>query len=381
MLQENGGCRKVGQISCNANSGCWFTFSMELLPTSFTPAFDPSVIQQRLHRLLVPGVITDSDLERRCDRLDECFRVYVALSPHGLWAPGLVLTDEMRVVSDLYLPLSEIRHAFDRLFSRALCFSPFAGVSPLHGSCCWLDVLHRLGALVSEPNPASLLRRLMTDKAFRCRFLFALFLPRRYGGSFDRYPFQRAFLRQWLSDNWARLAGGVRCLDAACGSGEGTYEMAMELQACGYEPQMCVVTGTTLEPLELFAAAHAYFPHDQGRQDVFRRRIIALRADGFTERLRFGLEDLTCPVARAEEYDVILCNGLLGGPFFDEAGKTAAVVRHLAGRLAPGGVLLAADRFHEGWRRRIPRELLVEIVRQSGLTPLCPREGVGGVKR
>lgn len=353
---------------------------MELLPISFTPAFDSSVILQRLHRLLAPGIIADHDLERRCVRLDERFRVYAALSPHGLWAPGLVLTDEMRVASELYVPLSEIRHAFDRLLSRALRFAPFPDASPLHGSCCWLDVLHGLGALISEPNPASLLLRLMTDEAFRCRFLFALFLPRRYGGGFDRYPFQRAFLRQWLGDNRARLSGGIRCLDAGCGSGEGTYEMAMELLTCGYEARMCVVTGTTLEPLELFAAAHAFFPHNQNRQDAFRRRVEALCAAGMMAQLRFGLENLTCSEAGAEEYDVILCNGLLGGPFLAEPGKTAAVIRRLAGRLAPGGILLAADRFHGGWRRKMSREMLGEMVRQSGLTPLCPEEGIAGVK-
>lgn len=353
---------------------------MEQLPLSFTPAFDSCSIRQRLQRLLVPGVIVDSDLERRCERLGERFRVYASSSPHGLWAPGLVLTDEIRVMSDLYLPLTEIRPAFHRLFSRTLRFSPFPGASPLHGSRCWLDVLHSLRSLVPEPNPASLLRRLMADDAFRCRFFFALFLPRRYGGNFGRYPSQLAFLRQWLDANRARLGGRARCLDAACGSGEGTYEMAMALRACGYEAQMCLVTGTTLEPLELFAAAHAYFPHDPQRQETFRRHTETLYRDGMAARLRFGLEDLTSFVTREGDYDVILCNGLLGGPFLAEPGEVTAVLRRLAGRLAPGGVLLAADRFHEGWRSKMSREMLVEMLRQSGLVPLCPEEGIGGVK-
>ncbi|HEY6838673.1 MAG TPA: chemotaxis protein CheR [Geobacteraceae bacterium] len=347
---------------------------------SYTPAFAPEVIRQRLERLVVPGAIGDSDLERRCVRLDERFRVYASSAPHGLWSPGLVLTDETRVVSDLYLPLDEIRAAFDRLFTRALRFSPFPGASPLQGASCWLDILHSLQLLVTEPNPAPLLRRLMTDETFRQQFFFALFLPHRYGGSFTRYPGQLAFLRRWLAENRGRLAGAVRCLDAACGSGEGTYDIALEVAACGYEPRHITIDGTTLEPLELFAAAHAYFPHDPGRQEAFRRRIATLFTDGSPARLRFSLENLLCSAPQKECYDVVLCNGLLGGPMLTERSAVEAVVRSLTHRLAPGGILLAADRFHAGWRKKLSKEELGEMIGQSGLAPLCPEEGIGGVK-
>ena len=347
---------------------------------TFTPEFDPAAVRRELSRLLVPGVLADADLEGRLVRLDDRFRVYAASSPHGLWAPGLVVTDEMRRLADLYLPQGEVRQAFRRLSAIALTFSPCLEASLLHIANCWLDVLTELHPHVQRANPAHLLWRLMADEGDRCRFLFACFLPRRYGGAFGRYPAQAAFLSRWLGANRLRLAHGVRCLDAACGCGEGTYELARLVLECGYPADAMTVTGTTLEPFELFAAAHGFFPHDPGRQAGFLRAVEPLRCGRETARLRFMLEDLRSSARVGAGYDVILCNGVLGGPFFSREEDVAPVIERLAGRLAPGGVLLAADRFHAGWKRTMTPDAIAALLRRNGLRPVLIEEGVGGVK-
>ncbi|HEX8961147.1 MAG TPA: CheR family methyltransferase [Geobacteraceae bacterium] len=343
----------------------------------YSPSLDPGEIGKRLARLLVPGRITDRDLERRIARLDERFRVYAACSPHGLWAPGLALTREMRGSAELYLPLAEIRRAFQRLFSLSLRFDPFLPASVVHSSTSWPDALHVLSPLVREANPATLLRLLSADSEFRARFLFSLFLPRRYGGTFSRYPAQLAFLEKWLATH--RPSRAMRCLDAACGSGEGTYELTLLLLAQGFGPRKIAVHGTTVEPLELFAAAHGWFPHDAVRQEAFRRRIRPIFADGAAERIIFSHEDLTADGRGAEErYDIILCNGLLGGPLLSGRTELEVTVRGLCGRLKGGGILLAADRFHAGWKRPAPDGLIRTLLAENGLQVLACDEGVAG---
>ena len=346
----------------------------------FRPTLDHSEIRKLLRRLLIPGPLDDRDLESRISRLAERFRVYAACSPHGLWAPGLALTQEMRGTVEAYLPLAEIQRTFHRFLTLSLTYDPFLPASAVHTSTDWLDALHRLQPLVREANPARLLRHLMADEEYRCQFLFSLFLPHHYGGTFDRYPAQGALLRNWLTAT--RPEGVVRCLDAACGSGEGSYELAMLLLDRGYVPENIEVHGATVEPLELFAAAHGWFPHDPERQTAYRRRIRRLFADGTVERIVVYREDLIEEEGSAgEAYDVIICNGLLGGPLLNEREKLAATVGRLCARLKPGGILLAADRFHGGGKRATPTDVLRKMLAGNGLTLLTSCEGVAGVKQ
>jgi SAM-dependent methyltransferase len=221
----------------------------------------------------------------------------------------------------------------------------------------------------------------MADEDYRRRFIFANFMPSRYGGGFGRYPGQARFLAGWLDGNRARIAAGVRCLDAGCGSGEGTYELAQLLLDMGFAAASIHVRGATLEPLELFAAAHAFFPHDREREEAFRQRIRPLFACGAAENISFHLEELGCMnSAEGKGYDIILCNGLLGGPFFNEPGGLTETVRRISRRLNPGGILLAASRFHGGWKKLLSDQALREIFRACGLKVMEVAEGVGGVR-
>jgi hypothetical protein len=133
--------------------------------------------------------------------------------------------------------------------------------------------------------------------------------------------------------------------------------------------------------VELFAAAHGYFPHDAGRETAYRQHIQPLFAAGTSGRLCFRQEDLGLGESGVVGgYDLILCNGLLGGPALHEEEKIARVVRILTGRLRPAGVLLAADRFHDGWKKSAPKKLLGNIFAASGLEQLSIGEGVAGIK-
>lgn len=358
-----------------------FNFSMERLGLRYTPQFDQAAIERNLQKLFVSHPPVDRAMEGHVAKLAKMFRAYCASYPYGLWAPGLVVTGEMRLLTELYLPLAEIRHAFEHLFAAALRFVPFRPASLIHTAANWLDVLDGLLPVVRRADPASLLLNLTNDEVARRRFLFGNFQPARYGGGFGRYPAQASFLRKWLTVNRPRLAGGVRCLDAACGSGEGTYELAMLIIGSGFAVDSLHVGGATIEPLELFAAAHGYFPHDPERQSAYRARLGSLVTSGAMRKIVFTQEDLSNPAhSEAERYDVILCNGLLGGPFLHAAENLRETVERLARRLRAGGILLAADRFHGGWKKRVSDDLLRSIWKECGLRLLPVAEGIAGMK-
>jgi len=354
---------------------------MEHGKISYISTLDGERTEKELREILEPGRIEDRDLERRIDRLSERFRTYTKCYPYGLWAQGLSFCVEMRNLTEVYLPMEEIVHAFDRLFSLSLIFTPIRAASILHGSTGWLDFLQKIRPEVKRPEPANLLRGLMADEGDRRRFIFANFTPASYGGGFGRYSGQTRFLAKWLEENRERLAGGVRCLDTACGTGEGTYDLARLLVEKGFSSSSICVVGTSMEPLELFAAAHAYFPHDPIRETGYRRSIGKLLDLGVFERMSFRLEVLgRGPVHKEERFDIILCNGFLGGPFIHKKERIEETLDDLVGRLAPEGVLLATNRFHGGWTNLVSEESLRGMLERCGLGLLPVADGVGGVR-
>jgi SAM-dependent methyltransferase len=354
---------------------------MEHGKISYAPTLDAMRSENDLRELLVPGVMVDRGLERRIERLSERFRTYARRYPYGLWAQGLSESLEMRNMTEVYLPMEEIVRAFDRLFSLSLRFAPFRPSSILHASSGWLDFLQRIQPNVKRPDPGKLLKGLAADEGERRRFIFANFMPPRYGGGFGRYSGQTRFLAEWLEENRKRLAGSVRCLDTACGSGEGTYDLARLLLAKGFSPGSIYIAGSSMEPLELFAAAHASFPHDPIREIKYRQSIGRLRDSGVFERMSFSLEMLgSGSVHGGEKFDIILCNGFLGGPFMHDKEGIEETLAELAGRLAPGGALLATNRFHGGWGHLVSEETMQRMLVRCGLGLLPVADGVGGVR-
>lgn len=345
----------------------------------YLPTLDKDEACRRLGRLLVDGSLDDPHLLGRIERLARDFRSYAASYPLPLWAPGLVIDNEMRGWTEALFPVAGTAAVFDLLLRRGCHFPPLLAGSYLHSSPSWPDLLQKLRCQVTGCDPAVLLRGLARDPHRRRNFLFALLLPHHFGGGFDRYPLQTRWIGSWLEENRARLAGRVRTLDSACGSGEGTYGLAEAAAQAGYGAAGCRVDGSTIEPIELFAGAHAFFPHDARREQEYRARVAPLLA-AQSIPIGFYLDEVGREGGGGEPYDLVLCNGLLAGPLLHEPDQLAQAIRALALRLAPGGVLLAADRFHAGWRRRIPAASMCELMRQHGLIPLEVPEGIGGSK-
>ncbi len=261
----------------------------------------------------------------------------------------------------------------------------------------WADVLVLLPPRFQfSANPARLLEELLSDRELLAEFLFASFLPRRFYGGFGRYPGQEEYIRQWLAthplSNSHQKSGQkrLRCLDAACGTGEDSYDLAALLKESGFAPDEVQIEGWTLEPLEVWAASHLRFPHDRQREALFRRETAWLFESGYQACIRFKSADLTKNLGlplwqRGIEgdftrFDLILCNGLLGGPIINEPAKLEQVVSNLAGLLAPGGLLLAADSFHGGWKSSCRDAGLKELFLRIGLKGVDVGEGIGGLK-
>lgn len=310
-------------------------------------------------------------------RLQRRFEIYAATSPAPLAGYGVRVTPELRYQCELYLPLEEIRRLFYRYYRASLCHAPILGSTPFATALSWADCL--AGWAQQDPNPARLLDRLLLDPELHERFIYASFLPLRFSGpGFCRYPGQLSWLRGWLEQRRAGQQGPVRCLDAACGSGEGSWELLELASETGWQPQQLMIDGWTLDPLEVYAARQRYLPHAPRRQAGYRQRTGPLLTQGWAGWLRFQAVDLLGNSWPAGRFELIVCNGLLGGPLLHRQPELQQVVAALAGRLQPGGWLLAADRFHGGWQRQVTGEQLAGLFRQAGLVVQTAGEGIAG---
>lgn len=352
--------------------------------TPSPPIFRADVAAETLRRDLslffTRERIDDERLLAAIRRLDLAYHRYLVLYPYGLWAPGLVVTPEMRRTTDLLLPLDQVHSAF-RCFSRcAHRLAPSSDIPLFHGATSWLDLMPRLPAGLRILNPARLLHLAACQENFRLALLFALHLPAHHGGSFRRYPHQAAFIRRWLGSFPVAARSGISCLDAACGTGEGTYELAMLLGDSGIPHECWRVHGMSRDPLEIFAAAHSWFPHDVVREESYRNATVPLIRDGHWSNVTFGVGDIMVPAGVAQHH-LIVCNGILGGPMLHESADVRGAVGLLAEQLVPGGILLVADKFHEGWERKVSKSFLRELFVQHGLAVVEAGEGVGGIKK
>lgn len=344
---------------------------------SLHPDPGTAACEATLARLLVPGRIMDDQLAACCNRLQNRFRLFCSTCPAPEWHRGLIITPELRCQTEIYLPLAEIQSAFRYLLHRSCRYKPFLPAVPLFSAFSWIDALERLQAPGFSFNPAPIIAEVAGDQALRTRFLAALFIPKRYGGGLERYPLQKRFLHEWLSN---RDKDELSVLDAACGSGEGVYELAEMSAATGFQPGATTVHGCTVEPLELVAAAHGWFPHDSVRERAVKEMIEGESRRNWSESIEFFREDICRPTENLRFYDVVLCNGLLGGPLLNEHNALETAVKGLAQRVKKEGILLAADRFHAGWRRVIPFAELKMLFEKHGLRLIDLAEGIGGIK-
>lgn len=310
-------------------------------------------------------------------RLHTLFEIYTTTCPEPLPTPELIVTPEIRTQCERYLPLADISAVFNRLYSAALSYPPILSSTPFHKALSWADVFAALPPQFQfSANPARLLEALLANRDLLTRFLFASFLPGRFYGCMGRYPGQQEFVRRWLA---ARKAGMLRCLDAACGTGEDTYGLAEMLMKESYAAEHVLVEGWTIEPLEVWTATRRCFPHERHRESALRRQTAGLFARGYGACTTFSCVDVlkTPPL---KQFDLVICNGLLGGPIVHEPQDLKRAAERLATLLAPVGILLAADNFHGGWKQQCPQDGLRALFEENGLITFEAGEGFGGLK-
>ncbi|QEM66867.1 chemotaxis protein CheR [Geobacter sp. FeAm09] len=346
----------------------------------FTPSLAPGDAECRLEEL-IPSRLDVAPFQADLERLRRMSAACAAFCPPPWPAPGLCPTPETHYQSELWFPLAEVRPVFNR-FQRAALTCPAATAGAFGDAASWAGVAAALPpALSACTTPARLLHRLLADGEARRCYLFWSGMPKRfYGGAMDRYPHQTESIRLWLEQ---RTATGqpLRCLDAACGDGAATYGLARLLLAHGIPPGNFQIEGWTIDPLEVWAAAHATFPHDPARQAAFREWVAPVFAAGAERAISFRQADLLAMSGEQRPFGLILCNGLLGGPIINKRGDVRRVVENLVALLGPSGILLAADSFHGGWKQQCPHHEVQALLTSAGLAPIVAGAGVGGVKR
>lgn len=310
--------------------------------------------------------------------LQRRFDIYAASSPEPFIAPGVIVTPEIRIQSELYLPIAEITSAFNLLYRSSLSYHPIFSSTYFYKALSWADTLVNLPSCFQiNVNPSLLLNKLLADRNLLTKFLFNSFLPDRFYSGFCRYPKQQMFIRKWIDRQQNKP---LRLLDAACGIGEEIYALARLLKDRGFKSEEMQLTGWTIEPLEVWTAAHCRFPHDERREMRFREEVSELSTSGEYSHICFSCVDVRSPPP-AERFELILCNGLLGGPIIHRREEVIRVVANLANLLEPGGLLLAADNFHGGWKQHCPQSELQAVFEYLGLERVDAGEGVGGIKR
>ena len=346
----------------------------------FYPDLSDSALRLSLHRLLYSGSIMDNTLERSCQRLSACYRLLCSNCPEPLWAPWLQITPELRRQSELYLPLAAITPVIKRLIRLSCRYEPFLKALPQSFNLSWYDALSSLRPLPASPDPGELIRNIAENEPLRQSVLSSLLNPVRYGGGFGRYNGQMEFIATWLDERLKTDGSSLQLLDAACGSGEQCYALASLLQKSGISSERAIIHGVTVEPLELVTAAHGWFPHDKERQAVFHREVKPLLALGCGEMIRFIAGDIEHPQWSDVSYDLIVCNGLIGGPMLHEKKRIEQILFSLSGRLKKKGLLLLSDRFHDGWHRKTPHAALADLLSNAGLVSIECKDGQAAFK-
>ncbi|MEI6704871.1 MAG: hypothetical protein WCL71_15265, partial [Deltaproteobacteria bacterium] len=243
---------------------------------SLSPTLDISDALINLNKLINSGIDV-KHFRSAVHRLENRFNIYAATCPAPFIAPDLIVTPEIRRQSELYLPIAEISRIFNHLYRQALTYPPILSSTPFHRAVSWANVFVSLPLrLQFSNNPAHLLEVLLSDKDLLHEFLFASFLPRRFYGGFGRYPGQTTFILKWLATRRGSGNNKLRCLDAACGTGEDSYGLVNLLMESGFVAKEIEVEGWTLEPLEVWVAAHLRFPYDQKCEAAFRRETSSL---------------------------------------------------------------------------------------------------------
>jgi len=255
------------------------------------------------------------------------------------WAPGLILNDEIRGNYERYLPISEYLQDLRDL------------LLPFLSAQTWLPRVLYDGEIQSLPDlwkllPEHLAGKIIWDNKDLLPLGCALASPSKNGTSLGRYPEQI----EYLSSNFIpSQSGNLLALDMGCSTGQGTYELATTLEQ---HIEKWFVLGITNEPLEAWMAATRNFPHQIPDTTSETRTVSSL----IKRSVSFISADIM-NFAVSTPVDLILCNGLIGGPNLRNEKDYPKLWNVLSSQLKKGGMLLIGNRFHEGYKAHEERFL------------------------
>lgn len=358
---------------------------------SFTPSLDSDVASQTLAQLLHPREQTESFLEKTLSdiqRLDHLYQNFCRYASPPWPSTRLAITNENIYQSELWLPMSHIAPAFIRFLNSCLTFPPLLQHTSFSSGSSWAEFVTTLPCWVETTNPATLLNLLLLDYDFRIKFIFWLFMPRRYYGTgSDRYPIQMQFLTDWITRGNTNLSK-ISILDAAAGDGEALYACAGLLFDRGFGKDNFYLEGWALDPLENWSAAHIRFCHNPERESEYRMRTEGVFRQGISENIVFRTFDLTSRTCKntavinhAAHFDVVLCNGLLFGPLLNNDSQLRDAINNLAIRMKPDALLLFENHFHNGWKMKFPTAYINDLLSECGLLPIAVERGNAAIKK
>lgn len=246
--------------------------------------------------------------------------------PPPWWAPGLIITPELRATYNRYLPPGPILRALRHRLAATL------------PGPAWVPLPLRPPGFLSMPDfwhalPPHLAGRLRWRPDELPALAAAIAAPARFGTRAARYPEQLALIRDLPS---CRLRTVV---DLACGTGQDTWEIARHL------PDGATIIGVTREPLEAWMAHHRCLPH-WSHADRRRLGLAFPPPPPEAVHVAFVAGDALAPPTPPA--DLVICNGLIGGPALHQPKALAAIWDALRHATAPGGAILIGDRFHQG---------------------------------
>ena len=272
------------------------------------------------------------------------------------WSPGLILTPTVREAYERYLPVTEFCRDLARLAGLLLPSQEWIpallrhpGLNPVHDGSC--------GNLHSLPD---FWHQLPVEWAGRLCFTADNLLPlfcacadlRRFGTGMNRYPEQsqqiRNFIRQCPRPCW-------RVLDLGCGTGAGTRELATLVTRESQSPVLTL--GLTREPLEAWMAvrharSHVDRPSETKEPQPDFLHLVYLTGD---------VHHLPC---HRNCFDLIVVNGLAGGPYLHRENAVTLFFQELERLLVADGLLAMANHFHDGFKPDLAG--LVALARKRG---------------
>jgi hypothetical protein len=339
---------------------------------------------------MTPGQLQDNPFRqpersvfaRQLKTVSELFDCYLKNSTAPLPSSNLVVTPEIRYQSELYLPISKVRSCFNLLFSHSLNHKPVFSSTPFHNALSWADLYCSLPPWAQlSPNPARFIEQLLPDPALLEKFIYFAFLPERFNGAgFCRYQAQYQYIAELLVKQVRNRR--IRILDAACGSGEGSWELLSLAYSSGVAHDMIELEGWTLEPLEVFAARNQYLPHLPDRAADYRQFVKPLCESGWDNSVVFKVSDLLDFDVKAHDqlFDIVVCNGLIGGPIINHPSQVTKIIHTLLSQLAPEGILLIDNCFHDGWKKRLPTASLMKQLKLFGLNAKQIDNGIAATR-